>query len=348
MKKTVLLLSMVIVLGISACVNNQQEHPTSSVKETETTTPHEVISTTIEPLTSEQITEPTTTAEEEVKEDLASEVLDIVINICENREFPFYAENSLGKGLQNEVISMKERAELLEFYHEFDNVKIYDYWKIYIGQHLFNKKSWYEVTESSEQTAISNAMDLGFIRIYNDNSEEFIVLKSTNAAIYKSAESTRYFTWFDEKGRPGDAEDFCNFWYDGIATGTKKLSYMVIEADPSKSREELAYEMMEAYRQCASTLLPDNDHHFDELIIISLESYDESDSNPDNLIGIITEDLLRFDVTYAVNSANEGGMLCGSWYYADEGEYEGYMINGCMVDAMLIDGKWYCTAMGNG
>ena len=348
MKKVLLIFCMLSAIGMSACVNNQQEQPASSAKETETTTPQEVIGTTTEQPTSEVVTEPTTTGEEEVKENLASEVLDIVINICENREFPFYAENSLGKDLQNEVISMKERAELLEFYHEFDNVKIYDYYVSGIRGNLFAKAIWYEVTESAEQAAIEDAMDLGFIRIYNDNREEFIVLKSINAAIYKNAESTRYFTWFNKWGRPGDATDFCNFWYDGIAAGTKKLSYMVIEADPSKSREELAYEMMEAYRQCASTLLPDNDHHFDELIIISLESYDESDSNPDNLIGIITEDLLRFDVTYAVNSANEGGMLCGSWYYADEGEYEGYMINGCMVDAQLINGKWYCTGMWNG
>lgn len=348
MKKPVLLFCVVFIIGMSACVSDTQEQQTSSVKETETTTAGEVNSNTTEPTTSEPVTEPATTSVEAVEENLVSEVRDIVINICENKEFPFFAENSLGKGLQNEVISMKERAELLEFYYEFDNVKLYDYCKPEIEANLFYKATWYEVTESTEQSAINNAMDLGFIRIYNDNSEEFIVLKSTNAAIYKNAEFTRYFTWLNEYGKPGVSENFCNYWYDTFAVLTKELSYMVIEADSSKSREELAYEMMEKYRQSASTLLTDNDNHFDELIIISLESYDESDSNPDTLIGIITEDLLRFSVTYAVNSDNEGGTLCGSWYYADEGEYKGYMINGCMVDAKLVNGKWYCTAMGNG
>ncbi|MBR6637622.1 MAG: hypothetical protein IKK96_02045, partial [Lachnospiraceae bacterium] len=85
--------------------------------------------------------------------------------------------------------------------------------------------------------------------------------------------------------------------------------------------------------------------YFDNLKIIELKSYDESDSDPESLIGVITEDVLRFWVRYAINTNGIGAV--GSWDYG-EGEYEGYMTNSFDVGAERIDGKWYCYRMGNG
>lgn len=337
MRRLLLMLCMALAFGASACANEQAE---------EITTPQEVTGNTNEPTESAPTTEFPTAEAVTVKENKAAEVQEFVIGMCENREFQFFAENSLGKGLQNEVISMKERAALQGQYAESARAKVYG--KVSIEKSLFYKAIWNEVTDTEEQKLIAQAADSGFIRIFNENGEEFTVLKSTNGAILKADDNIRYFVWFDEKEKPGRADDFCNEWYDGFAFNTKRLAYMVIDDNPAKSREELAYELMETYRQCSAALLPDNDCYFEELKIISLKSYDESDSNPDTLIGIITEDVLRFDVEYAVNSYNtDGRMPVGGWREG-EGEYEGYMINNIEVEARRYEGKWYCTGMGNG
>jgi len=264
------------------------------------------------------------------KDNKAVEVETIVMAMFDNTEFPISVEKSLGKGLQNEVFYAEE--------YPISNHHLDLDFKALLGHN-----SWYEVTETEKIKQIETALDFGFIRLLNDNKEEFIVLKSVNAVAYKTADGVRYFSYIR---KTEDATDYSylSYAYDWFAFDMR-LARLAIDDDPSKTREELAYDMMEAYRVCGMSLLPDNTLYFDELKIIHLESYDESDSNPETLIGIITEDVLRFWVKYAINTKGLGA--AGSWDYG-EGEYEGYMTNSFDVGAERIDGKWYCFRMGNG
>ncbi|MBO5228517.1 MAG: hypothetical protein J6B39_05970, partial [Lachnospiraceae bacterium] len=281
-----------------------------------------------------------------------SEIKRIVVELCGNEEYRFYAENSLGKGLQNEIISMADivanrikRDDLMGVKRSVNDDDIDEYGEINLNICLFRDKVWNEVTDSKEKAeGINAAMDFGYIRIFNDNGEEFILAKSMNGAVYKVNDSARYFQWFEKDDTLASAERFCDLWYDEMAGGYHNLINIVVDDNAEKTKEELANSLLEAYRINSSTFLADNAYYFNELKIISLEIYDENEY--DLFTGVNAEDVLKFRVSYAVNAKNEEA-LAGSWS-TGEGEYEGYMVNGCDVTAVRRDGRWYCVGMSNG
>ena len=123
---------------------------------------------------------------------------------------------------------------------------------------------------------------------------------------------------------------------------------VVIDDDPNKTRDELALDIMEAYGTYIASLPSVSYGHFDELRVISIKSYDESDSDPESLIGVITDDRLKFDVEYAVLVSDTASFVLAGGWREGEGEYEGYYVNGLMVDAVRYNGRWYLVGMGNG
>lgn len=289
------------------------------------------------------------TTPDTINEDKAVEMKSIVIKLCGNEEYPCYMENSLGEAKMNEVVSMKQIIENIRALNEIGGMSYSEdeFGEANINNSLFKNKIWNEVTELPEKAdVIIKAMESGYIRIYNDNGEEFVLLKSTNGAIYKKGDSERYFLWFEADDSPADAADFCDMWYDEMVGGKHALANIVIDDGTGKTREELACELMEKYRVFSSTLLSDNIYYFDELKIISLEVSEISDSDAKLHGGVNKADILKFQVQYAVNVA-DSDRLAGGWR-PGEGEYDGYMINGCTVTAVRHDGKWYCVSMSNG
>ncbi len=325
MKRLTIAVIIMIIFAMTACKDN----PTPSG---ESTTP------------TDEGTTPDTT-----KEDKVSEIKRIVIKLCGNEEYPCYVENSLGKAKKSEIVSMKQIIENIKMLNEIGGMSYNEdeFGEANINNSLFKNKIWNEVTQLSEKTeTIIKAMESGYIRVYNDNGEEFVLLKSTNGAIYKEGDSVRYFLWFEADGSPASADDFCDMWYDEMAGGKHALANIVIDDSTGKTSEELAYEIMEKYRVFSSTLLPDNIYYFDELKLISLEVREISDSDAKLHGEVKPADILKFRVQYAVNAA-DSDRLAGGWV-PGEGEYEGYMINGYTVTAVRHDGKWYCVSMSNG
>ena len=214
------------------------------------------------------------------------------------------------------------------------------------------------MTDKYESVAIVDAWDKtynseGFPEEADKDGDGIVYCVMTNGEWdYSNAmDSAEYEAWLTSYvGTTKEAEiPYMELTEGCISIATAKYrpvyKYSVIDDDPSKSREELALELMEAYRAYSATLPAISEDYFDELKIISLISYNESDSDSTALIGEITEDILRFDVHYAVNAPNM--ILAGSW---DEGsgEYEGYVTNGVGVHAVRYNGKWYMVGMGNG
>ncbi|MBO5228763.1 MAG: hypothetical protein J6B39_07205, partial [Lachnospiraceae bacterium] len=214
------------------------------------------------------------------------------------------------------------------------------------------------MADKYDEAAIVDAWDKtynseGFPEDVDKDGDGIVYCVMTNGEWdYSNAmDKAEYEAWFmsyigDGKGADIPYMEFTeNCIYMANALENPLYRYAVIDDNPAKSREELALNLMEAYRAYSATLPAISERYFDELKIISLTSYDESDSAPATLIGEITEDVLRFDVRYAVNAPNM--ILAGSW---DEGsgEYEGYVTNGVGVHAVRYNGKWYMVGMGNG
>lgn len=216
--------------------------------------------------------------EDETLENKVSEIKSIVMKLCGNEEHRFYAENSLGKGLQSEIISMADIIadririnDLSGIKTDINNSGIDEYGEINLNICLFRDKVWNEVTAdfTKKREEIDASLDLGYIRIFNGNGEEFILAKSTNGAVYKVNDNVRYFQWFETDGTPANAETFCDLWYDELAGGGyHNLINVVTDDNENKTREELAYDLMEAYRRNSSTFLDDNAYYFTELKII--------------------------------------------------------------------------------
>ena len=180
--------------------------------------------------------------------------------------------------------------------------------------------------------------------------EIYYVTKNEDQEYLLTMDTKEYKEWFnsyigDAKEVKPEYMEFSDVCISIMGNRDEWESNIIIEDDPNKSREELALDMLEAYRVYSASLPKISENYFDELKVISLESYGEEDSDPETLIGEITADILRFDVHYAVNADNM--VLAGSW---DEGtgEYEGYKTNSVGFYAVRYNGKWYLTGVGNG
>ncbi len=260
-------------------------------------------------------------------------------------------------------------AGVREEFSEYPSTTIYDngiivaYWSHNHGRSIlagfwpYGLYQYNGVTDKYDVIAVVDAWDKNTVypdfptSVDKDGDGIVYCVMADNELDYKNAmDKADYETWL--ASYIGDAKEvelpYMELSETCLSIVGKRDDWrgnIVIDDNPDKTRDELAIDLMEAYRAYHASLPTIAESYFNELKIISLESYDESDSDPETTIGVITEDVLRFEVKYAVNAKNMG--LAGSW---DEGkgEYEGYVTNIVGVRAVRYNGKWYLTGMGNG